>query len=204
MNDVLTRDVNGRRFDSGQVHQFRNMSVRKRNTPLRRWVTGEIYCDHKQGVDKSMMDEWSNTKPTKFTRYHILSFLGWLWGFILGFPILMSTLAAAAVTTLATTLCIFTFMIFFYAWMHWWGVGKENWHFQEIFDSVDFTHHETIYTRTDDRRFYLINDKLGLARQENNIEKITELRHNIKMLYLNGDLSRSTRKYIKDSYPYLT
>ena len=60
------------------------------------------------------MDEWANTKPTKMTRYHILSFLGWLWGFILGFPIMMSTLAAAAVTTLATTLCIFTFAIFFY------------------------------------------------------------------------------------------
>ena len=204
MNETLIRDVNGRGFDSRQIHQFNNMIDRKKNSLYRRWVTGEIYCDHKQGVDKSMMDEWANVKPTKFTRYHILSFLGWIWGFILGFPIMMSTLAAAAVTTLATTLCIFVFAIFFYAWMHWWCVGKENWHFQEIFDSVDFTHHESTYEYVDDRRFFIINDKMGLARHNNDIEQITELRHNIKMIYTNGKISKSTREYIKDSYPYLT
>ena len=180
------------------------METRKKNTPLRRWITGEIYCDHKQGEDKSMMDEWANVKPTKFTRYHILAFSGWLWGFILGFPIMLGSLAAAAVTTLATTLCIFVLAMLLFLWMHLWGVGKESWHFQEIFDSVDFTHHESTYTYVDDRRFFIINDKMGLARHNNDIEQITELRHNIKMLYLNGQLSDSTREYIKDSYPYLT
>ena len=150
------------------------------------------------------MDEWANVKPTKFTRYHILAFLGWMWGFILGFPIMMTSLAAAAVTTLATTLCIFAFGIFFYAWIHWWYVGKENWYFQEIFDSVDYTHHESTYSHEDDRRFFIINDKMGLARHNNDIEKISELRHNIKMLYRNGSISKATRQYIKDSYPYLT
>ena len=78
------------------------MTKRKKNTPIKRWITGKVYCDHKQGEDPSMMDEWVNTKPTKFTRYHILAFLGWLWGFIIGFPIMLGSLAAAAVTHLAT------------------------------------------------------------------------------------------------------
>ena len=180
------------------------MSERKKNTIFRRWITGEIYCDHVQGKDPSMMDEWANVKPTKFTRYHILAFLGWMWSFMIGFPIMMTSLAAAAVTTLATTLCIFVFALFFYAWIHWWCVGKENWYFQEIFDSVDYTHHESTYQYEDDRRFFIMNDKMGLARHNNDIEHISELRHNIKMLYLNGKLSKSTREYIKDSYPYLT
>ena len=167
-------------------------------------MTGEIYCDHKQGEDKSMMDEWVNTKPTKFTRYHILAFLGWLWGFIIGFPILMGTLAAAAVTTLATTLCLFVVALFLFGWMHVWGMGKESWYFQEIFDSVDFTHHESCYDHVDDRRFFMMNDEMGLARHHNDIERVSELRHNIKMLYLNGELSKGTREYIKYSYPYLT
>ena len=180
------------------------MDNRQKNTTLRRWVTGEIYCDHKQGEDKSMMDEWTNTKPTEFTRYHILSFLGWLWGFIIGFPMMMGSLAALAVTTLATTLCIVVFAMFFYAWMHWWCVGKDNWHFQEIFDSVDFTHHESTYEHVDDQRFFIMNDKMGLARHNNDLEQISELRYNIKMLYKNGKISKSTREYIQDSYPYLT
>ena len=180
------------------------MPNRKKNTLYRRWVTGEVYCDHKQGKDKSMMDEWANTKPTKFTRFHVLSFLGWLWGFILGFPIMLASLAATAVTTLTTILCLFTLAVFFYAWMQWWYVGKQHWYYQEIFDSVDFTHHESTYEYIDDRRFFIINDKMGLARHENDIEQITELRHNIKMIYKNGKISKSTREYIEDSYPYLT
>jgi hypothetical protein len=180
------------------------MTNRKKNSMYRRWVTGEIYCNHKQGEDKSMMDVWTNTKPTKMTRYQILGFLSWLWGFIVGFPFVLSSIAAAAVTSLTTTLCVFLVAIILFAWIHLWNVGKENWYFQEIFNSVDYTHHESTYTHIDDRRFFMINDELGLARHNNDLEKITELRHNIKMIYLHGDISQSTKNYIQDSYPYLT
>ena len=179
------------------------MTKRKKNTPIKRWITGKVYCDHKQGEDPSMMDEWVNTKPTKFTRYHILAFLGWLWGFIIGFPIMLGSLAAAAVTTLATLLCIFVFAMFFYIWLHVWYIGKEHWYFQEIFDSVDFTHHESTYTHDDDRRFFVIHDKMAAARHFNDIEKVTELRHNIKMIYKNGVISKTTREFILENYPYL-
>ena len=35
------------------------------------------------------MDEFVNVKPTEYTRSHIFLFICWMWGFILGFPILL-------------------------------------------------------------------------------------------------------------------
>ena len=42
-----------------------------------------------------------------------------------------------------------------------------------------------------------------MARANNDIEKVTEYRYNIKQLSLNGQLSKETREYIKEKYYYL-
>ena len=40
---------------------------------------------------------------------------------------------------------------------------------------------------------------MAMARENNNIEKIAEYRHNIKQLALKGKLSKQTRAYIKEN-----
>ena len=44
---------------------------------------------------------------------------------------------------------------------------------------------------------------MAIARANNDIEKITEYRYNIKQLALKGQLSKQTREYIKEKYSYL-
>ena len=46
-------------------------------------------------------------------------------------------------------------------------------------------------------------EKMAIARENNDIEKITEYRYNIKQLALKGQLSKQTREYIKEKYYYL-
>jgi hypothetical protein len=44
---------------------------------------------------------------------------------------------------------------------------------------------------------------MAMARENNDIEKITEYRYNIKQLALKGQLSKQTKEYIKEKYYYL-
>tara|TARA_B100000242_G_scaffold239738_1_gene179717 strand:- start:1271 stop:1831 length:561 start_codon:yes stop_codon:yes gene_type:complete len=176
---------------------------RQKNTKLRQLLTGKIYKDHVQGKDKSFMDEFVNTKPTTYTRFHILLFLMWLWGFILGFPSLAGFFGAYATDYNSTMLAIFGMSVFFIGWMAMWAVGKQQWHFQQIFDDLDYTYDPATYDQVDDVRFFKIEEKIAEARIVGDIGKITECRQNIKKLASKGQISKSTKAYIKDKYYYL-
>jgi hypothetical protein len=52
-------------------------------------------------------------------------------------------------------------------------------------------------------RLFKIEEKMAMARENNDIEKITEYRYNIKQLALKGQLSKQTKEYIKEKYYYL-
>ena len=97
-------------------------------------LTGKIYIDHRQGKDQSYYDKFTNTKPTEYTRKHIFLFLIWLWGFILGFPILAGFLGAYTTDYSSTLISIVCLSVFFIAWMSMWAIGRQNWYFQEIFE----------------------------------------------------------------------
>ena len=52
-------------------------------------------------------------------------------------------------------------------------------------------------------RLFKIEEKMLIARENNEIEKITEYRYNIKQLALKGQLSKRTRAYVEEKYYYL-
>ena len=76
-------------------------------------------------------------------------------------------------------------------------MGKQKHYFQEIFDSFDYTYHPSTFDQVDDMRLFKIEEKMSIARENNDIEKITEYRYNIKQLALKGQLSKQTKEYIK-------
>ena len=49
----------------------------------------------------------------------------------------------------------------------------------------------------------MMEEKMAMARENNDIEKITEYRYNIKQLALKGQLSKQTKEYVKEKYYYL-
>ena len=181
----------------------RNNKNRKKNTRIRQLLTGEIYEDHIQGKDKSLMDEFVNVKPTEYTRFHILLFLCWMWGFILGFPVLLGFFGSHATDYHSTILSMTGMGIFFIGWMAMWAVGKRQWYFQEIFDAVDYTYHPSTFDHADDIRVFKIEEKIAVARVTGDIEVVAECRQNIKKIALKGKISKSTKEYIKDKYHYL-
>lgn len=176
---------------------------RKKNNLKKQILTGEIYIDHKQGKDKSFYDVHLGTKPTKYTRKDIGLFLIWIWGFILGFPLSLSFFASKSVDTLSTLLSIFGVSAILFLWISAWVIGKQKHYFQEIFDSFDYTYHPSTFDEVDDMRLFQIEEKMFIARENNDIEKITEYRHNIKQIALKGKLSERTRAYVKEKYYYL-
>lgn len=176
---------------------------RKKNTKLKQLLTGNIYVDHKQGKDKSFMDEFVNVKPTEYTRFHILLFLGWMWGFIIGFPILLGFLGTSAVDYHSTLLSVVCMAVFLIGWMALWAVGKQQWYFQQIFDDVDYTYHPSTFDHVDDIRVFKIEEKIAVARRIGDIEKVAEGRQNIKKIALKGQISKQTKDYLKDKYYYL-
>lgn len=176
---------------------------RKKNDLKIQILTGEIYKDHKQGKDKSFYDVHFGTKPTKYTRKDILLFLFWIWGFILGFPFSLGFFASKSVDTFSTLLSIFGISTILFLWISFWIIGRQKHYFQEIFDSFDYTYHPSTFDKVDDMRFFKIEEKMLIARENNDIEKITEYRHNIKQLALKGQLSEQTRVYAKEKYYYL-
>ena len=176
---------------------------RKKNTKLRQLLTGKIYTDHVQGKDKSLMDEFVNVKPTEYTRFHILLFLGWMWGFILGFPILLGFCGTNAVDYQSTLLSIFCMAVFLIGRLAMWAVGKQQWYFQQIFDDVDYTYHPSTFDHADDIRVFKIEERIAVARRIGDIEKVAEGRQNIKKIALKGKISKQTKEYIKDKYYYL-
>ena len=177
---------------SRKKHEFKNQII-----------TGKIYKDHKQGKDKSFYDQLFNTKPTKYTRKDIGLFLVWIWGFILGFPSSLSFFASKSTDTLSTLLSIFGVSSMLFLWISLWIIGKQKHFFQEIFDSFDYTYHPSTFDQVDDMRLFKIEEKMSIAIENNDIEKITEYRYNIKQLALKGQLSKQTRAYIKEKYYYL-
>ena len=180
-----------------------NNKNRKKNTKLRQLITGKIYKDHVQGKDKSFMDEFVNVKPTEYTRYHILLFLCWLWGFILGFPILTGFFGSYVTDYHSTLLAVIGVGVFLIGWMAMWAVGKQQWYFQQIFDDLDYTYHPSTFDNIDDIRVFKIEEKMIVARRVGDIGKVTECRHNIKKIATNGKISKQTKEYIKDKYYYL-
>ena len=176
---------------------------RKQNDLKTQILTGEIYKDHKQGKDKSFYDVHFGTKPTKYTRKDIGLFLVWMWGFILGFPLSLSFFASKSVDTFSILLSIFGISTILFAWISLWIIGKQKHFFQEIFDSFDYTYHPSTFDQVDDMRLFKIEEKMSIAIENNDIEKITEYRYNIKQLALKGQLSKQTRAYIKEKYYYL-
>ena len=176
---------------------------RKKNTKLKQLITGNIYVDHKQGEDKSFMDEFVNVKPTEYTRIHILLFLGWMWGFIIAFPILLGFLGESAVDYHSTLLSVVCMAVFLIGWMVMWVVGKQQWYFQQIFDSVDYTYHPSTFDHADDIRVFKIEEKIAVARRTGDIEKVAQGRQNIKKIALKGQISKQTKDYLKDKYYYL-
>ena len=176
---------------------------RKKNTKLRQLLTGKIYVDHVQGKDKSFMDEFVNVKPTEYTRFHILLFLCWMWGFIIGFPILLGFFGASATDYHSTLLSVVGMGVSLIGWMSLWAVGKQQWYFQQIFDSVDYTYHPSTFDYADDIRVFKIEEKIAVARRSGDIEKVAEGRQNIKKIALKGQISKQTKDYIKDKYYYL-
>ena len=176
---------------------------REKHTLKDQILTGKIYKDHKQGKDKSFYDVHFGTKPTKYTRKDIGLFLVWIWGFILGFPFGLGFFASKSVDTLSTLLSIFGVSSMFFVWISLWIMGKQKHYFQQIFDSFDYTYHPSTFDQVDDMRLFKIEEKMSIARENNDIEKITEYRYNIKQLALKGQLSKQTQEYVKDKYYYL-
>lgn len=202
----LTKKV----FEKGQIkkiinHVFVGFGVKKRkkNNLKEQILTGKIYVDHKQGKDKSFYDVHLGTKPTKYTRKDIGLFLIWIWGFILGFPLSLSFFSSKSVDTFSTLLSIFGISTILFAWISLWIIGRQKHYFQEIFDSFDYTYHPSTFDQVDDMRLFKIEEKMSIARENNDIEKITEYRYNIKQLALKGQLSKQTKEYIKEKYYYL-
>ena len=171
---------------------------RKKNNFKEQILTGKIYVDHKQGKDKSFYDVHLGTKPTKYTRKDIGLYLIWMWGFILGFPLGLGFFASTSTDTLSTLLSIFGVSTMLFLWISLWIVGKQKHYFQEIFDSFDYTYHPSTFDQVDDMRLFQIEEKMFIARENNDIEKITEYRYNIKQLALKGQLSKQTKEYIKE------
>jgi hypothetical protein len=184
------------------VGKQKNKNIKK-NTKLRQLLTGKIYVDHVQGKDKSLMDEFVNVKPTEYTRGHIFLFICWMWGFILGFPILLGFFGTSATDYSSTLLSVVGVGIFLILWMAMWAVGKQHWYFQQIFDDVDYTYHPSTFDHADDIRVFKIEERIAVARRTGNIEKVTEGRQNIKKIALRGKISKQTKEYIKDKYYYL-
>lgn len=186
-------------------HVFVGFGVKKRkkNNLKEQILTGKIYADHKQGKDKSFYDAHLGTKPTKYTRKDIGLFLFWMWGFILGFPICLGFFASKSVDTLSILLSIFGVSIILFFWISLWIFGKQKHYFQEIFDSFDYTYHPSTFDQVDDMRVFQIEEKMLEARANNNMERITECRQNIKKIALYGKISKSTKQYIKEKYSYL-
>jgi len=176
---------------------------RKKNTKLKQLLTGEIYEDHVQGKDKSFMDEFVNVKPTEYTRIHISLFLCWLWGFILGFPILTGFFGSYVTDYHSTLLAVIGVGVFLIGWMAMWAVGKSQWYFQQIFDDVDYTYHPSTFDHADDIRVFKIEERIAIARMEGNIGVVTECRQNLKKIALKGKISKSTKNYIKENHSYL-
>ena len=176
---------------------------RKKFSKLMQMLTGKIYIDHRQGKDQSYYDKFTNTKPTEYTRKHIFLFLIWLWGFILGFPILAGFLGAYTTDYSSTLISIVCLSVFFIAWMSMWAIGRQNWYFQEIFDSFDYTNDPDCYDNADDARVFVIEEKIAEARVTNDIGKVTECRQNIKKIVKHGKISKSTKEYLEDKYYYL-
>ena len=176
---------------------------RKKHELKTQIITGKIYKDHKQGKDKSFYDQLLNTEPTQYTRKDIGLFLVWIWGFILGFPFGLGFFASKSTDTLSTLLSIFGVSTMLFLWISLWIIGKQKHYFQQIFDSFDYTYHPSTFDKVDDLRFFQIEEKMVMARANNDIEKVTEYRYNIKQLALNGQLSKETREYIKEKYYYL-
>lgn len=176
---------------------------REKNNLKNQIITGKVYKDHKQGKDKSFYDAHLGTKPTKYTRKDIGLFLLWMWGFILGFPICLGFFASKSVDTLSILLSIFGVSITLFLWISLWIFGKQKHYFQEIFDSFDYTYHPSTFDQVDDMRLFKIEEKMAMARENNDIEKITEYRYNIKQLALKGQLSKQTKEYVKEKYYYL-
>lgn len=176
---------------------------RKKNTKLRQLLTGKIYTDHVQGKDKSLMDEFVNVKPTEYTRGHIFLFICWMWGFILGFPILLGFFGTSATDYTSTLISVVGVGIFLILWMAMWAVGKQRWYFQQIFDDVDYTYHPSTFDHADDIRLFKIEERMVVARRVGDISKVTECRQNIKKIAIKGQISKSTKDYIKDKYYYL-
>lgn len=181
----------------------KRVKTRKKNSLKEQILTGKIYVDHKQGKDKSFYDVHLGTKPTKYTRKDIGLFLIWIWGFILGFPFGMGFFASKSTDTFSTLLSIFGVSSVLFLWISFWIMGKQKHYFQEIFDSFDYTYHPSTFDQVDDMRLFKIEEKMLIARENNDIEKITEYRYNIKQLALKGQLSKQTKEYIKEKYYYL-
>lgn len=176
---------------------------RKKNSLLIQLITGKIYKDHVHGKDESFIDRFVNVKPTEYTRIHIGLFLIWIWGFILGFPLMIGFLGNYATNYQSTLVSIFAVCVFLITWMLMWEIGKQRWHFQEIFDSADFTYHPSTFEHTDDIRVFKIEEKIAEARLMGDISCVTECRQNLKKIALKGKISNSTRQYIKDNHSYL-
>ena len=111
--------------------------------------------------------------------------------------------ASKSVDTFSTLLSIFGVSAVLFLWISAWIVGKQKHYFQEIFDSFDYTYHSSTFDQVDDMRLFQIEEKMFIARENNDIEKITEYRHNIKQIALKGKLSEPTRAYVKEKYYYL-
>ena len=176
---------------------------RKKNNKLRQLITGKIYEDHVQGKDKSFLDEFVNVKPTEYTRGHISLFLCWLWGFILGFPILLGFFGSSVTNYQSTLIAVIGLGVFLIAWMCMWAIGKQYWYFQQIFDDVDYTYHPSTFDHADDIRVFKIEERIAVARQHGDISVVTECRQNLKKIALKGKISKSTRDYLKDKHSYL-